>query len=191
MSMRTEFRPTHVQACAVIGRQRRLVLRHRIELDEPALTIVSGASSNHFAPLLNLLASCYAYEPFATVVVWDLGLTSNETACIRKLFPHVEQRVFAYDRYPAFMNININAGCYAWKPVIVHETAREFGGLVLWCDAGDLLRQHLRHVRRVLLNHGVFTPLGTGTVQRWTHPITLDAILPLRPYATSVSYTHL
>ena len=46
----------------------------------PTLTIVTGASSNHFLPLQSLLWTISKFEPTARVIVYDLGLTAEEHA---------------------------------------------------------------------------------------------------------------
>lgn len=112
-----------------------------------SLTVLTGASSNHFGPLLNLLATVDVYAPGTRVVVHDLGLTAAE----RVRLGGRDVRVFDFDAHPEFMDLRRHprpgpgdrldhpAGLYAWKPLIVRDGAREFGGLVLWVDAGDRL----------------------------------------------------
>ena len=60
------------------------------------LTIVTGASSNHFRCLRNLLDSIQRFEPTTRTIVYDLGLSPAE---LRELRAY-EVRHFAYNQIP-------------------------------------------------------------------------------------------
>ena len=136
-----------------------------------SLTVITGASSNHFRSLQNLLASLDLFEADSHVVVYDLGLRSNEAERLRAKRRDV--RKFPFDRYPAHVNIRIQRGQYAWKPIIVADGLREFRGMVLWLDAGDLVLARLERIRKLLAHTGLYSPTSSATVERWTHPATL------------------
>jgi hypothetical protein len=137
-------------------------------------TIVTGATSNHFKCLLNLLSSIDVFEPYAKVVVYNLGLTLSEVQQLSA--KRIECRKFEFDFYPAYVNIRVNRGEYAWKPIIVADALREFGGMVLWLDAGDLIHAPLHKGRDVLSAQGIYTPQSPGTLRQWTHPQTLERL---------------
>ena len=134
-------------------------------------TIVTGASSNHFDCLTNLLSSLERRCPGNRVVVYDLGLSDAQWAEIAE-FP-VELRRFEFDRYPPYFDISRNCGEYAWKPVIVHEVLEHYGGLLMWLDAGNLVVEDLAPLWRTILQTGIVTPVTPGDLQLWTHPRTL------------------
>jgi hypothetical protein len=138
-----------------------------------ALTILTGANSSHQKSLQQLLSSITYYESFAKIVVFDLGLTQPEVANLQCRFPQVEIRHFDYSQWPAYFDININAGEYAWKPVIIAEALEEFQGQLLWLDAGCVVVQPLLRIRKVLQRSGFYSPLAGSTVGEWTHPATL------------------
>ena len=142
--------------------------------DHPSLTIVTGASSNHFPCLKNLLDSVSLFEPETRTVAYDLGLTAPEAAQLDA--KNVVVRKFDYSRYPAYIDIRVDAGQYAWKPIIVADALREFGGMVLWLDSGNLIHAPLARVRSALLEQGLYCPVSSGTVERWTHPTTLSGL---------------
>ena len=141
------------------------------------LTIVTAASDNHFYPLLNLCWMIARFEPAAKVVVWDLGMTTDEVKMLTDTPPFYIKdftiRNFDFTQYPAYFNISVDAGQYAWKPVIVADTVAEFGGHVLWMDAGNFLRNPLRLVQRVLDANGIFTPATSLKIGQKTHPDTI------------------
>jgi hypothetical protein len=140
-------------------------------VQDPQLTIVTGASSNHFACLRNLLMSIRLFEPNARVLVFDLGLSASERQQL--IEGDFECRRFEFDRYPAHVNIQRNRGEYAWKPIIVTDTLSEGGGMILWLDAGDLIHNPLTRVKEVLSVHGIYTPTSPGWVRDWVYPGTL------------------
>jgi len=71
------------------------------------------------------------------------------------------------------LNINESAGHYAWKPVVVADTLRETAGMLLWLDAGNLVHCKLHRIRAIMAEHGVYSPVSSDNVARWTHPATL------------------
>jgi hypothetical protein len=54
---------------------------------------------------------------------------------------NVEIRTFDFSRRPAWVDVTVNRGEYAWKPLIVEEIVRDYGGLVFWMDAGDIITE--------------------------------------------------
>jgi Protein of unknown function (DUF1647) len=143
------------------------------------MTIVTGASSNHFKCLCHLLFSLGVYEPHTRIVVYDLGLSSQECAHLRN-FKGLNFRKFNFAKHPEWMGLRASgnkgerSGQYAWKPIIVHDTLVEFGGMVLWLDAGDLIHGPLDHLRHVLQQEGLYSPVSSGNIGKWTHPKTLE-----------------
>lgn len=143
------------------------------------LTIVTGASSNHFACLKNLLYSLSMFESGSRAIVYDLGLAAAEAAELSAAGHEI--RKFDYDRYPPHVNLANNRGAYAWKPIIVAEALCEFGGWLLWLDSGNLIHARLDRVRGVLNATGFYCPTSCDRVRRWTHPGTLAALNVLEP----------
>jgi len=73
-------------------------------------------------------------------------------------------RVFDYTGRPDWVNIDKARGEYAWKFQIVEEVIRDFGGLVLWLDAGDMLTKSLEEngLWNTIAGAGVWST-ATGT----------------------------
>lgn len=136
------------------------------------ITLVTGASTNHFGCLKNLLYSVGVHEAGARTIVYDLGLKNAELKELQS--QNCEVRRFPYEFYPPHLNIKVEAGQYAWKPVIVADLLRELKGPVLWLDAGDLVYARLDRIRRLLNRCGVYSPRTSDTITKWTHPLTLQ-----------------
>jgi hypothetical protein len=134
------------------------------------MTIITGASSNHFSCLLNLLGSIRCCEPDMSVIVYDLGLNEQEKSIVKGAF-HL--RTFDFSLYPPWVDIRVDRGHYAWKPIIISDALDEFGGIVLWLDAGDLLLRPLQGLREAIERNGVVTPISPRRIKDWTHPGTL------------------
>jgi hypothetical protein len=137
-------------------------------------TIVTGVSSNHFYCLKNLLASIRRHCPNVWTRVYDLGLSESENAAVRNNCRELKK--FEFSRYPAYFDIRVNGGEYAWKPVIFDETLEERSGLVLWLDAGNLILGDLEKLWTAIQERGLVTPRSLGTVRQWTHPGMLAAL---------------
>lgn len=143
------------------------------------LILVTGSDSTHFQSQLVFLESAERFEPNATVIVWDLGLTDAEISTLKSRFPSAHYRLFPYSDYPKYFDVKHARGEYAWKPVAVKLTADEFGAtqpekMLVWCDAGNVLFKRQRWLRRYTTKHHVFAPFSRGSLEEWTHPDTLD-----------------
>jgi len=142
------------------------------------LVIVTGADSSHFLSLCQFLSSAVGAEPRAKIVVWDLGLTAEESGAITNQFPSAHFRKFPYERYPSYFQVTKAKGEYAWKPVAISLSAQELsleksGKMLMWCDAGNVLFKPLRWVRMYAGKHGVYAPFSRGDISQWTHPETI------------------
>jgi len=138
------------------------------------MIVLTGASSNHYHPVRNLLWSLDHHEPDRRVVVFDLGLSEPE---LRGLEGR-EVRRFRFEDYPAHLNFHLPAGrkSNCWKAILVSDFYREAGDTVLWLDAGDLVHGSLDPIARVLDNEGIYTPMDPFKVADFAHPVTLEAL---------------
>ena len=90
------------------------------------LVLVTGSSSSHFKRLYQFLESIHIFEPNTKTVVYDLGLKDIERDTLLRDFKNIDLRKFDFDKYPDYVNININDGEYAWKPIIIDTVLNEF-----------------------------------------------------------------
>ena len=138
----------------------------------PTLTIVTGSDFTHAKSLINFLRSANQHAPETKLIVYDLGMTPKQIQRITKIFNY-EIRKFDYSKYPAYFNIKIAAGEYAWKPVIIAEVAKQYCGTVLWMDAGNMIIAPLLPIIDEALRTGFWRTSSGGFIGRWTHPLML------------------
>lgn len=136
--------------------------------------IVTGSDSSHFKSLYQLLKSLEIFEKNTKTIIFDLGITLKEREIIQKDFPNFELRKFNYSDYPSYFNIKINAGEYAWKPVIINDILNEFKSSVCWLDSGNLIVKPLMSIRKIVELYGFYSPFSKGNISDWTHPKTLE-----------------
>ncbi|PQJ81423.1 DUF1647 domain-containing protein [Polaribacter glomeratus] len=136
--------------------------------------IVTGSDSSHFKSLYQLLESLNKHESKTKVIVYDLGLEKFEKEKIEANFLKIELREFDYSKYPNYLNIKVNAGEYAWKPVIIDKVLNEFKCSVCWIDAGNIITKPLIKIRKVLELYGFYSPFSKGVISDWTHPKSLE-----------------
>jgi hypothetical protein len=128
------------------------------------ITIVTGASSNHFNCLKNLLWSVSTFTPEIHTVVYDLGLTRLEASQI------VNIRKFDFSKYPSYFAIKDNSGRMGFRPVTVQQAAQEFGGIVIWLDAGCLITGEISELITQIKKDGVYCHRTFGTIGTTLHP---------------------
>jgi hypothetical protein len=136
------------------------------------LIVVTAASSNHFGALVQMLGSLRRLD--ARVECYDIGLTADEWHRLPR-WTGARFHRFAYDRYPRHMNVEINAGEYAWKPVIVaqvveHARTQADPPDVLWADAGCFFHALGPIASRIATSGGLWVRTSAGVMREWTHP---------------------
>ncbi|MBN1438429.1 MAG: DUF1647 domain-containing protein [Anaerolineales bacterium] len=136
--------------------------------------LVTGADRTHFKSLCNLLRSAARWEPAMRWIAYDLGLEEAQRREFAAEFPAGELRPFDYSKYPAYFDIRVNAGEFAWKPVIFHEVFREVRGSVCWFDAGNIVTGPLTLLKKTVQRFGFYAPYAKNTIAAWTHPKTLE-----------------
>ncbi len=135
------------------------------------LVVVTAASSNHFGALVQMLTSLRDLD--ARVECYDIGLTAAEAAALPR-WPRAIHRTFDYDAHPAYMQVTVNAGEYAWKPVIVAEVVDRVRASaepcdVLWADAGCYF-ESIDVIKARIAATGLWVRRSAGTMREWTHP---------------------
>lgn len=59
------------------------------------------------------------------------------------------------------MDVSVNRGEYAWKPLIVEEVMRDYGGLVFWMDSGDIIEKNFDETWNEVARRGMLAgPVG-------------------------------
>lgn len=129
-----------------------------------------------------MLYNVYKYEKNLCLIIWDLGLATQQIKVFHRLYktlkynrPDIEviYSIFNYSKYPTFFNIKIEAGQYAWKPIIISTTYYTYRKPLLWLDAGCNLVGSLHRVYKEIIDLKIWT-IGAGKdVRTYTHISTL------------------
>jgi len=107
-------------------------------------------------------------------IVYDLGLEARQLELLRRCHPWCEFRPFDFSRHPA--HVALEAGHYAWKPVIVADLLDECGGQVVWFDSATLLHADLEELQTQVARFGTYTLAGQSALSRRCDPLTLQAM---------------
>lgn len=124
---------------------------------------------------LNLLESIKIWEPRVRVVVYTLDTMPSDFYNLVTVWDNVAVKAFDFSKYPTWFNITQERGQYAWKGVIIERTAKEYGGLILWMDSGNLVHRSLHdNVWRYIAQKGIYSTPTSGNQEKWTHPLALN-----------------
>lgn len=144
--------------------------------------LVTGSSANHFHLLMLMLFNVFKFENDLCFIIWDLGLSIKQKESLHLLYSYLKQKassvtviytVFNFSNYPSFFNIRINAGQYAWKPIIISTTYYTYKKPLLWLDAGCNIIGSLNNVYSDIYSVKIWT-IGAGRdVKKYTHISTL------------------
>ena len=113
--------------------------QHCVQLMLNRLVIATGFSSNHYNQALNMIASVQAVMPEVKLIVYDLGMTSQQRETVLRMCG-VELRTFDFTKYPQHVRDLFK---YAWKPIIANELVRDYE-VVMWGDASVRLLKPLQ-----------------------------------------------
>jgi len=139
------------------------------------ITIITGASQNHYKTLCQFLDSLEKIDIKYKCYVYDLGLEKESFDTLKQKFSTFFYKTFDYSKYPSYFNINVNAGEYAWKPVIIEEISKEINnGIILWCDAGSKVISSFKPLYNIIKNQGIYTPTSRGEIPWLMHSKTLN-----------------
>lgn len=145
--------------------------------------LVTGASDNHYKSLINMILSFMKYHKNDTgykIVVYNLGIKDDLWIKLLNIFSRYTNFIpetFDYSQYPDYVNININAGEYAWKPIIIHEVFNKYKDITLWMDAGNILINKMHNINELISNDNIYSGYSgnaNSTIERWTHPKTIE-----------------
>jgi hypothetical protein len=146
------------------------------------LQVVTGASSNHFCPLKNLIRSIHTLsDPLIKLEVFDLGLSTaevNELTSLRDGAAPIIAKKLDFSCFPDFFNIQVNAGCYAWKPAVINASCSDAStSMLVWLDAGCIVQPGFREAWLSALSRSpIISPRSSGTIQDWAHPACVRAL---------------
>lgn len=148
-----------------------------IELIQSKLLILTACSANHYQSLQYMLYSLREYN--AQVILYDLGLLQSQRLELIQWNKLVIHR-FPFNQYPTHVDIAVEAGQYAWKPIIIElhmadmlkNQHIEQPSSILWIDAGayfldiNLIQSFIQSAPQ-----GIYIGQSYGTVAQKTSPL--------------------
>ena len=145
--------------------------------DKTPMMIITGANALYFNSLCNLLDSLVLHGEIDHIEVWNLGMAEEQYKhLINNYQRFITIRVFQFNLYPDFFNIEVNKGEYAWKSICIGESLRfnpQFR-LCFWLDASDAIVRHLDFERHLLKRYGFYSPYSSTSTAALTYPSVLD-----------------
>ena len=156
--------------------------------------IVTGASDNHAVCLVNLLYSTLLASPYSPLIIVDYGISDDQLICIWSNVTRIHSirqtlgskapiyyRKYNFAHFPTWSVISEPAsrGGYSWKVISVFDVLTEFKGVVMWTDAGSILRSVTEDVKRARHN-GFYSSVAGHSIGKWTHPGTYQCIENMR-----------
>ena len=142
--------------------------------------LVTGASNNHYKSLINMILSFMKYhknDPNYVIVVYNLGIEESLWERLINLFGRYSNfvvEVFNYGLYPDYVNININAGEYAWKPIVIYDVFNKYKDITLWMDAGNIIINRLDKINELIKKDNIYSGYSSGNIKQWTHEKTIE-----------------
>ena len=147
--------------------------------------LVTGASQNHYKSLVNMVLSFMKFhknDEDYKIIVYDLGICKEDWDRLLQFFSRYTNFVaetFDYSKYPPYFDINVNAGEYAWKPVIIDDVFNKYKDITLWMDAGNLLVNRLDNINGLISKNNIYSGYSGSfgdSIKKWTYPTTIEYI---------------
>ena len=152
--------------------------------------IVTGASDNHAVCLVNLLYSTLLASPYSPLIIVDYGISDDKLMCIWSNVTRIHSirqtlgseapiyyRKYNFAHFPTWSVISEPAsrGGYSWKVVTVFDVLTEYKGVVVWTDAGSIMRSIEDDIIRARLN-GFYSSVAGHSIGKLTHPGTYQCM---------------
>ncbi|XP_041460477.1 uncharacterized protein LOC121411713 [Lytechinus variegatus] len=115
------------------------------------LKVVTAISENHFEEVKPWIGSIQEFMPGQEIILYNLGLSKTSLEKVNT-FCDVQVRDFPFSSYPNHVR---DLHTYAFKPIIIDITLREFGA-IFWGDASIRLKGSLRKLLPVSMKHHGF-----------------------------------
>lgn len=163
-----------------------LDLKNSTEAKNKKLTIVTAADKSHYKSAIQLIDSVQKTNKNVVVYFYDLEIESEFKIKDVK-YENFIYRKFQFSNYPSFISKkffsdydnSFKLGHYAWKAVIVNTVANEVDGILIWCDAGNVVKKELSLIRKLVNKKKFYSPISSNRVIDWTYPTLIkDLNLP-------------
>lgn len=132
----------------------------------------TASSYNHELSLINLIYSFNIHIKNCLLVVWNLGLSENILHILYNHSVYNKKLIlfnFNYVEYPSYFNINIDAGKYAWKPIVIYITFHTYKLPLIWLDSGCNIEGSFDGIFRHIKKYKVWSEKGFHILKPYTH----------------------
>lgn len=154
-----------------------LDLKNSNEAQNKKITIVTAADKSHYKSVKQLIKSVQKTNKEVVVYFYDLENIS-EFNIKDVTYDNFIYRKFDFSNYPSFISKkffseydnSFKLGYYAWKAVIVKTVANEVDGILIWCDAGNVIKKELSLIRKLVNKKKFYSPISSNRVIDWTYP---------------------
>ena len=89
-------------------------------------------------------------------------------------YESIVYKKFNYELYPDYFDVTKNAGEYAWKPTIIDMVSKEYGGILLWTDSGNIFNDNFNDLISTIKTNKLYSSTTSGNIKDWTFPKTLE-----------------
>jgi len=154
-----------------------LDFKNTSEAKNKKLTIVTAADESHYKSAKQLIISVQKTNKDVVIYFYDLEKESNfniesieSSNFIYRKFDYSEYPSFFSKKYFSEYDNSYKLGYYAWKGVIVNIVAREVSGILVWCDAGNVVKKKLSTIKKLVNHKKFYSPISSNRVVNWTYP---------------------
>lgn len=140
------------------------------------ITIVTAADKSHYLSANQLINSVLRNTNNTIIYFFDLDQEAefDYSSFDRDRFKY---KKFEFNKYPDFFNFKFHSeydgtyklGYYAWKAIATKEIADIESGILIWCDAGNIIKKDLNLVKKVINKNHFYSPISSDRVKDWTH----------------------
>ena len=127
------------------------------------ITIVTAADKSHYQSSIQLMKSILSTNKDIVIYFYDLELETEldfgefqDERIIYKKFPFEQYPKFFSKKYFSEYDNGYKLGYYAWKGVITSIVAKQVSGILIWCDAGNILKKELNLIKKIVTKKKFF-----------------------------------
>lgn len=141
-----------------------------------SICIVTAFDTSHYLSGIQLLNSLKAQGYKIEILVFDLGLDQSQIVELKQEFPFLNIRKFPFKFYPSYFDLSLDAGQYAWKPVIIATLLNQEFDHILWLDAGDKVIGSLANLNKLIDHYGFFSVPTSNSILELTHEKSIEKL---------------
>lgn len=132
------------------------------------ITLLTGASSQHYAHLCRWAGIVQSFDTYK-VIVYNLGLSTQELRDFRSKFPDIIFKKFYYDRHPAYLSPIL-----CTKPQCILDIIRtETPEILLWMDPHIVpTKDMIEKAEYYAKTESLYTEASYSSIKTWCHPKT-------------------